>query len=682
MAGGEAATGQLKAALLKAALPLLLTLQLGLLIGLAFETPFTSDEVHYLGGGAAIRSTLSWPSPETYKHGPLFYYSHQLAAMLGVPFDPVADYRPWGRLGTILFSLMTSLLLVSIARRAASPSVALIALALFVTNPLALGHGSLMTADMPLAASYLLVVLLAWRYFEDPGPSRLVQLGAGLAVALATKYVALLLLPVLLATALVLTLRGFRPRLWPSRALTLLLPVLVVATTSLAMLHACYLFRAGFFDPVSHPLTHIPSALGWLLRPLPAPFVAGVDFQLGAGTGYPTFCLNQVCAGHWAYYLVAFLTKLPLGMLVALALAPFLRGPRWPQSLTTLLWFASLVPLLYLSLFASLQLGLRYQLALLPILCLVAARPLGWLWTRGGVARGLSVALLLWATLSSLWSWPNYVGYFHELARSRPYLLFGDSNLDWHGSRLEHPTEKTLRRRHPDAERVHWASGPRLGTVLVYGLDLWPYDRPEPGPVRHWLRRFQPMDREGAWFAFRVRRPDYQQQIQAGDEDAALDLGVALLATDNAEDRQEALRLVAALPSARAQAIRHQARRLGDQTTPAAEVLDGWTTLGRHDLVLSHRRTTDRRRAFAHYARHEWSACRRLLEGLGKQRPLDAAESVRLIYSCYHLTDLDAALAALEGFRPPPGSPADRQRQAFRAQLIALEDHLRLLGRR
>ena len=101
MAGGEEAPRQLKAALL-----LLLALQLGLLIGLAWQTPLTADEVHYLGGGEEIRTTLSWSQPETFKQGPLFYFGQQLPAMLGVSLESVSDYLPWGRLGTIAFSLM------------------------------------------------------------------------------------------------------------------------------------------------------------------------------------------------------------------------------------------------------------------------------------------------------------------------------------------------------------------------------------------------------------------------------------------------------------------------------------------------------------------------------------------------------------------------------------------------
>ena len=70
------------------------------------------------------------------------------------------------------------------------------------------------------------------------------------------------------------------------------------------------------------------------------------------------------------------------------------------------------------------------------------------------------------------------------------------------------------------------------------------------------------------------------------------------------------------------------------------------------------------------------------METLSRERPLEPDEAVRPIYSCYHLADLDGALAALEHYRPPPGSPAHRQLQAFRTRLVQLETHLRLLGRR
>lgn len=679
MADGEETPGRL--------IPIaLLLLLLGLLIGLAWVTRFTSDEVHYLAGGAVLRNTLSWPSEETYKHGPLFYYGQQMAAILGVTFEPVEEYRPWGRLSTVAFSLMAALLLLKIGQRASGRTVAWIALALFVTNPLVLGHGSLITADMPFAACYLLVAWLAWRYFEEPRLPRLLWLGAGLALALATKYLAVLLVPALLGCALVLVAFGFRPGLWISRtpgpkwrAFVDLLPAaILVAATSLVVLHACYLFRAGFFTPADlHDPQGPLAAWSGLLRLLPAPFVAGIDYQMRAGSSSLTLCFNQVCAGHWAYYLVGFLTKMPLALLVALGLAPFLRSHRWPKELTTLLWFLVLVPLVYLSLFVRLQLGLRYQLALVPILCLVAARPLHWLWVRGRACKVLTVGLLSWAILSSLGSWPHYVGYFHELARSRPYLLYGDSNLDWDLDPETDPDRQTLLSRHPESQRVYWASGPRLGKVFAHGLDLWPRDLPTLGPVHHWLRRFHPVDREGAWFAFDVRREDYRTHAKSGDPTAIRDLAAALLANDT----KAALELAKELGQ-EGQAIRDQALRLARPDTPAAEVLDGWSQLGRHDQVLKDPRADNRRRAFAHSARHEWSPCRKALVALGTQRPLQLEEQVLLFWANFHLADLDGALAALEQIQTPPGTPGFHQKQALLRELRKMEAHLRMLGHR
>lgn len=685
MADGEEAPGRLIPGIPAA----LLGLQLGLLIGLAWVTRFTSDEVHYLAGGAVLRNTLDWSTEETYKHGPLFYYGHQLAAMLGFPFEPVEDYRPWGRLATVAFAVLAALLLWKIGQKVAGGTIAWIALALFVTNPLALGHGCLITADMPFAACYLLVVWLGWRCFQEPRLPKLLCLGAGLALALATKYLAVLLVPALLGAALVLVALGFRPGLWLSRtpgprwrAFADLLPAAaVVAATSLVVLHACYLFRGGFFDPsVLHDPNGPVAVWGTLLRPLPAPFVAGIDYQMRAGN-YLTLCLNQVCAGHWAYYLVGFLTKMPLALLLCLGLSPFLRGRPWPKELTTVLWFLVLVPLVYLSLFAGLQLGLRYQLALVPILCLVAARPLAWLLARGGGARFLAIGLLSWAILSSLASWPHYVGYFHELARSRPYLLFGDSNLDWDLHPQDHPDHKTLQARHPHAERVHWASGPRLGKVFAHGLDLWPRAQPTIGPVRHWLRRFHPCDREGAWFAFDVREEGYRSFAQAGDPGAIRDLAVALLARNQGDDRRLALESAETL-GPEGQAILAQARRLQDHSTPATAILDGWSQLGRHDLVLKDPRADNRRRAQAHCARDDWSRCRAALDALGSQRPLHLDELILLFWAHFHLADLDGALATLDRIPAPAGTPGFHQKQAMERELRQMEAHLRILGHR
>ena len=61
-------------------------------------------------------------------------------------------------------------LLFWIGRRAAGNATALIAVMLFALNPLALGHGSLMTADMALTAFFLLTGQLV---FEGSNSMRL-----------------------------------------------------------------------------------------------------------------------------------------------------------------------------------------------------------------------------------------------------------------------------------------------------------------------------------------------------------------------------------------------------------------------------------------------------------------------------------------------------------------------------
>ena len=139
----------------------------------------------------------------------------------------------------------------------------------------------------------------------------------------------------------------------------------------------------------------------------------------------------------------------------------------------------------------NLNLGIRYLLPIYPLLIILVGRALTREWPgRGrGWAKGLVVALVVWAAAEGARYAPNYLAYFNQLAGgpSRGGRVLADSNLDW-GQDL--PQLAAWQRAHPEAAPLHFAYfGP--ADITRYGVhaqrlpDLGPRDPPQP---REWYQ--------------------------------------------------------------------------------------------------------------------------------------------------------------------------------------------------
>jgi hypothetical protein len=623
-------------------------------VGLAYTTPWTVDEYHYQLGALGLSTKLSFEWPELSLHGPLPFFGMQLASCFGIDFDPPAPPSAhnlfYGRLGMLPFALAAAGLLAVLAWRLIGRWGAVFAVALYTLHPVVLGHACLMTADTAFAAGTLLTLVSVERYLRKPNLMRLLLVGGSLAVALATKYLALLLIPVLALALLLGRDHGAREaRVLVRREgvvgglLGLLVVSGVCAVVTWAALHACYLFHAGAYDAVKHPLiadgllasiARLPGG-GTVLSLLPDPFVRGIDLQMGAGRGFVnTLVFDSVRPGHWAYYVVALGVTSPLPLLVLLVTGVFWRGRRWPRHARVLIAAALVVPLAYLSLGTPMQIGVRYVLPGIALLCLIgghAAAP----WPRYAMGRFFIAVLGIWLVLGSALHWPHYIGAFNTLAGPGPYRLYGDSTLAWEHNPDLSEDLALLEKRYPAAKRVYFSSGARIGTSIAYGLDLWPQIGAKPGPVRHWLRGLQPIDRCGAFYVF-----DASPEVLSDLDDRA----VALMGAGRFDEVEE---------EGLGVEVHAQLLRLR-QSRPPADLGAGWFALGRFDRILADGQATTLERARAHHARRENRECRHLLEREEAQLSLDGRLLLSLAH--FHLGDFDAAIKALESVRPPAGT--------------------------
>jgi 4-amino-4-deoxy-L-arabinose transferase-like glycosyltransferase len=671
VAGGEG-EGPLSASrVFWPAFALLLLTHAAALTALAAITPWTTDEPNYLQAGRALADGFDFAPYSTILHGPIPFLANQLAAPLA-PADALIDdypYKFWGRLGLLPLSLLAAFALGWWTRAAFGPRLALAATALYTLNPIVLGHGCLMTADVALTAFYLLAGFAAWRWLTAPSLPRLVAVGAAVGASLATKYLGLFLIPALGLASLWSCARGVRPALlWSRRAdaglgrrIADLLPAAALCAVAAALvLHTCYLWRVpGYFprpqaasgapiDPQSADASPLSATLRSALQVpgvapalalLPDPWVRGVDYQLYIAKAGVTHFGDRIGTGFAAYFVVALGVKLPLAFLALLVLGLLARAPRAPPQLIPVVACSVAVPLVYLSLFTTLQIGVRYLLPIVPLLCMVAARAFTWRW--------LPAALLAVHVLATALAWPRYVQWFNPLASERPYLLFADSNVDWRAGQHDDRDREAVARAHPDASELFPLSGPQLGKVFAYALDL---SRPDPRDhwrIHHWLRRFHPVDRVGAWFVFDIDETEFRAAV-GGDARGRAELAVALLGAGRTDD---ALALVEGNPDPDAAKIARAAAlpRGAERALLLAE-------LGRFDLVLADAGSLPKYQvAYAHFCQGQAATSAELLRALESERALNLAEAALLASALRESGEPEQALAVLERYEPAPG---------------------------
>jgi hypothetical protein len=179
------------------------------------------------------------------------------------------------------------------------------------------------------------------------------------------------------------------------------------------------------------------------------------------------------------------------------------------------------------------NIGIRHVMPLLLLFSIPAAAALkDWLWSPRVWLRRTALALLVWMTVTSALSHPDYLAYFNALAGDQPENIIADSDLDWgqdmkrlaarlqqlqasyvyfnplliahhepvHGFPQILPTD-------PAQPQAGWTAV-HLTMLKVTRLGLM-FDRPEIDP---WPNRFKPVERVGKGIVLYYFMPQRQPQ--------------------------------------------------------------------------------------------------------------------------------------------------------------------------
>jgi len=328
------------------------------------------------------------------------------------------------RLPLVLFPVLLALVAYAWARTHFGTSGGLLALALVATYPDLLGHGALVTTDVPSAAFVLASGFALDRLVHDGRARWLVLLGLTLGGALAVKFSGVFLaLGLALAAGVAAVLPSERDAEGPAdpfgRARTgarlgaLVLSCLVVGALALVIVAVSYLGH----EPVSAYRLGVAS------------------IYTNASSTYRGLCLGRYEPRFWYYFLVAVALKAPLGTL-ALVLATLVAAVVTPRARAgaraeLCLHVPALVLFVATSALAA-PIGSRYVIPAVVFLFVSAGRLAVWAGTSS--LRRLAIGLALVGNLLHVaHEHPFHASSVNALGGSPRsfYRLLDDSNQDW-----------------------------------------------------------------------------------------------------------------------------------------------------------------------------------------------------------------------------------------------------------
>jgi len=145
-----------------------------------------------------------------------------------------------------------------------------------------------------------------------------------------------------------------------------------------------------------------------------------------------TFVFGKIYStGQWFFFPAMLVIKSTITLLILLALVPLAGLGKYRRELL----FLTVPPAFFLlvAVFSDLNLGVRHILPLYPFLVILGAAA-GWKLAARSRPAAIGIAgLVLFAALSSLHAYPNYLAYSNEAfgGPSNTYRVVTDANADW-----------------------------------------------------------------------------------------------------------------------------------------------------------------------------------------------------------------------------------------------------------
>jgi 4-amino-4-deoxy-L-arabinose transferase-like glycosyltransferase len=339
------------------------------------------------------------------------------------------------RMGNLVLLVLALVTVAAWARRLFGLQVAMVSVAIFTTIPLILGHAGLLTTDLSVAATIPLSLLALDLFLEERTWKRAIFLGIAIGLGVLSKFSFFVFFPP--AALVMLFLRERPPN--PQRASRKLLLALAIA---FLVTWSGYRFHVGRpMDVVERgdeilewaaPAPLKPLARVLARTPIPAPAIplGMAQVKLHEAGGHTAYLLGRESRhGWWYYFPVVFFYKSPLPWLILVAWGAVLLARERRGLMLVLIPVAILAT----AMTASLNIGARHILPIIPPLAIVSGYAVVQIWrtTRDAFGRAALIALLAWLFIGVGKEHPDSLPWFNEAAQPNPSWVAADSNIDW-----------------------------------------------------------------------------------------------------------------------------------------------------------------------------------------------------------------------------------------------------------
>jgi hypothetical protein len=320
------------------------------------------------------------------------------------------------RLATTVIAALLGFAVAAFTWRRAGPLAALLATTLFVFLPDELAQGAIAYNDVALAFCFFIGLWAIDRCLREPTAGSALLAGAATGLALGVKFSALTLGPAAIFLAAAEWISRGGDGAWVKKMAAAAFLALAAMAIVLVVMYGGDVTLTQFREGVREQLRHSAS-----------------------GHGVPAYLFGHTSDdGMWYFFPVALGLKTPVAFHLLALLVLFgyaTTRAREGNVLASPLRFCVVGTVVYLAVLmrSNLDIGVRYALAVMPLVVVLTAVGLARVWEqRGRVARAAVVVLVVASAASPLIRYPWFLSYVTEwVPRETQHTALVDSNLDW-----------------------------------------------------------------------------------------------------------------------------------------------------------------------------------------------------------------------------------------------------------